>query len=123
MKKPCSPRLENKCRTLTESIFANLKPWDISQLSRHPQRPYLLDYLDRIFDEFHELHGDRAFADDHAIVGGNQTTGLDVSPDGTLLAFSDFLDDRVSVYAIPDYEVLLAGDGGRWEEHLIELVK
>ncbi len=48
-------RLENKSRTLTESIFANLKPWDISQLSRHPQRPYLLDYVDRIFDEFHEL--------------------------------------------------------------------
>ena len=63
-------RLENKSRSLTESIFANLKPWDISQLSRHPQRPYLLDYVDRIFEEFHELHGDRAFADDHAIVGG-----------------------------------------------------
>jgi acetyl-CoA carboxylase carboxyl transferase subunit alpha len=63
-------RLENKSRSLTESIFSNLKPWDISQLSRHPQRPYMLDYVDRIFDEFHELHGDRAFADDHAIVGG-----------------------------------------------------
>ncbi len=63
-------RLENKCQSLTESIFSNLKPWDISQLSRHPQRPYVLDYIDRIFDEFHELHGDRAFADDHAIVGG-----------------------------------------------------
>ena len=53
-------RLESKCRSLTESIFSNLKPWDISQLSRHPLRPYLLDYIDRIFDEFHELHGDRA---------------------------------------------------------------
>lgn len=63
-------RLENKSRSLTESIFNNLKPWDISQLSRHPQRPYMLDYIDRVFDEFHELHGDRAFADDHAIVGG-----------------------------------------------------
>jgi acetyl-CoA carboxylase carboxyl transferase subunit alpha len=63
-------RLENKSRSLTESIFANLKPWDISQLSRHPQRPYMLDYVDRIFEEFHELHGDRTFADDHAIVGG-----------------------------------------------------
>jgi acetyl-CoA carboxylase carboxyl transferase subunit alpha len=63
-------RLESKCQTLTEQIFSNLKPWDISQLSRHPQRPYLLDYIDRIFDEFHELHGDRAYADDHAIVGG-----------------------------------------------------
>jgi len=63
-------RLQSKCRTLTESIFTSLTPWQISQLSRHPQRPYLLDYVRRIFDEFHELHGDRAFADDHAIVGG-----------------------------------------------------
>ncbi|MEN8177890.1 MAG: acetyl-CoA carboxylase carboxyl transferase subunit alpha [Pseudomonadota bacterium] len=63
-------RLENKSRSLTESIFSNLKPWDISQLSRHPLRPYMLDYIDRIFDDFHELHGDRVFADDHAIVGG-----------------------------------------------------
>jgi acetyl-CoA carboxylase carboxyl transferase subunit alpha len=63
-------RLETKSRSLTESIFSNLKPWDISQLSRHPQRPYTLDYLDRVFSEFHELHGDRSFADDHAIVGG-----------------------------------------------------
>ena len=63
-------RLQGKCMTLTESIFSSLTPWQISQLSRHPQRPYLLDYVRRIFDEFHELHGDRAFADDHAIVGG-----------------------------------------------------
>jgi DNA-binding beta-propeller fold protein YncE len=58
-----------------------------------------------------------------AIVGGNQTTGLDVSPDGTLLAYSDFLDDRVAVYAIPRYEVLAAGGGGRWEQHLVDLEK
>lgn len=63
-------RLQTKCLALTESIFATLTPWQISQLSRHPQRPYLLDYIRRIFDEFHELHGDRAFADDRAIVGG-----------------------------------------------------
>lgn len=63
-------RLQKKSLALTESIFAGLSPWQISQLSRHPQRPYLLDYVRRIFDEFHELHGDRAFADDHAIVGG-----------------------------------------------------
>jgi acetyl-CoA carboxylase carboxyl transferase subunit alpha len=63
-------RLEKKSRALTESIFANLTPWQISQLSRHPQRPYLLDYIRRIFDDFHELHGDRTFADDRAIVGG-----------------------------------------------------
>ncbi|MBN2887041.1 MAG: acetyl-CoA carboxylase carboxyltransferase subunit alpha [Chromatiaceae bacterium] len=63
-------RLRAKCATLTESIFSSLTPWQISQLSRHPQRPYLLDYARRIFDEFHELHGDRAFADDRAIVGG-----------------------------------------------------
>lgn len=58
-----------------------------------------------------------------AIVGGNQTTGLDVSPDGRLLAFSDFLDNRVSVYEIPGYEVLTAGGGGRYDEHLDELDK
>jgi acetyl-CoA carboxylase carboxyl transferase subunit alpha len=63
-------RLQNKSRSLTESIFASLTPWQISQLSRHPLRPYMLDYTSRLFDEFHELHGDRAFADDHAIVGG-----------------------------------------------------
>lgn len=63
-------RLQKKSRALTESIFAGLTPWQISQLSRHPQRPYLLDYTRRICDEFHELHGDRAFADDPAIIGG-----------------------------------------------------
>jgi acetyl-CoA carboxylase carboxyl transferase subunit alpha len=63
-------RLESKSRSLTESIFSSLSPWQISQLSRHPQRPYTLDYVKRIFTDFTELHGDRAFADDHAIVGG-----------------------------------------------------
>jgi acetyl-CoA carboxylase carboxyl transferase subunit alpha len=53
-----------------KGIFKDLTPWQISQLSRHPLRPYTLDYVEKIFDEFHELHGDRAFADDHAIVGG-----------------------------------------------------
>lgn len=63
-------RLESKSQSLTESIFSNLNPWQVSQLSRHPQRPYTLDYIKHIFDDFTELHGDRAFADDHAIVGG-----------------------------------------------------
>jgi len=63
-------RLEKKSRSLTESIFSNLKPWQVSQLARHPQRPYMYDYIDGAFDDFQELHGDRAFADDHAIVGG-----------------------------------------------------
>lgn len=63
-------RLQAKMQTKVESIFSNLDPWQISQLSRHPLRPYTLDYVDLMFDEFHELHGDRAFADDHAIVGG-----------------------------------------------------
>jgi len=63
-------RLEEKSRKLTESIFSKLSAWQISQLSRHPQRPYTLDYLDMIFEDFHELHGDRGFADDPAIVGG-----------------------------------------------------
>jgi acetyl-CoA carboxylase carboxyl transferase subunit alpha len=63
-------RLKKKSDDLTRSIFASLTPWQVSQLARHPQRPYTLDYLDRIFSDFHELHGDRAFADDPAIVGG-----------------------------------------------------
>jgi DNA-binding beta-propeller fold protein YncE len=58
-----------------------------------------------------------------AIVGGNQCTGLDVSPDGTLLAFSDFLDDTIRVYRIPPYETLATGDGGRFDEHLVEIKK
>ncbi len=58
-----------------------------------------------------------------ATVGGDQTTGLDVSPDGTLLAYSDFLDDRIVIYRIPPYEELTAGQGGRWEEHQLEKVK
>jgi acetyl-CoA carboxylase carboxyl transferase subunit alpha len=63
-------RLESKSRTLTESIFSNLTPWQISQVSRHPQRPYTLDYVKRICTDFTQMHGDRAFADDLAIVGG-----------------------------------------------------
>ncbi len=63
-------RLQAKMMQKVESIFSNLNPWQVSQLSRHPLRPYTLDYVDLLFDEFHELHGDRTFADDHAIVGG-----------------------------------------------------
>jgi acetyl-CoA carboxylase carboxyl transferase subunit alpha len=63
-------RLEAKARTLTESIFSSLSAWQISQLARHPQRPYTLDYIERIFTDFEELHGDRRFGDDPAIVGG-----------------------------------------------------
>ena len=63
-------RLQAKSKSLTESIFSKLDAWQISQLARHPQRPYALDYIQRIFTEFEELHGDRTFADDPAIVGG-----------------------------------------------------
>jgi acetyl-CoA carboxylase carboxyl transferase subunit alpha len=63
-------RLQAKMRQKIKGIFKDLTPWQISQLSRHPLRPYTLDYIEKIFEEFHELHGDRAFADDHAIVGG-----------------------------------------------------
>lgn len=61
-------RLEAKAKTLTESIFSNLNPWQISQLSRHSQRPYTLDYVQKMCTDVMELHGDRAFADDQAIV-------------------------------------------------------
>jgi acetyl-CoA carboxylase carboxyl transferase subunit alpha len=63
-------RLEAKSQGLTKDIYAKLSPWQIAQVARHPQRPYTLDYLQHIFTDFEELHGDRAFADDHAIVGG-----------------------------------------------------
>ena len=63
-------RLQDKSQSLTESIFANLSSWQVTQMSRHPQRPYTLDYIKHIFTDFEELHGDRHFADDAAIVGG-----------------------------------------------------
>ncbi len=63
-------RLEKKGDQLTKETYAKLSPWQVSQVARHPQRPYTLDYLSLIFTDFEELHGDRAFADDHAIVGG-----------------------------------------------------
>jgi acetyl-CoA carboxylase carboxyl transferase subunit alpha len=63
-------RLKNKSETLTRSIFSNLSAWQIAQLARHPQRPYTLDYIERAFTDFQELHGDRMYADDHSLVGG-----------------------------------------------------
>jgi acetyl-CoA carboxylase carboxyl transferase subunit alpha len=63
-------RLRAKSRALTNSIFANLTQWQIAQLARHPQRPYSLDYISTLFTDFQELHGDRMYADDHAIVAG-----------------------------------------------------
>src|SRR5579864_3388682 len=63
-------RLQSKGQALLKDIYAKLTPWQVSQLARHPQRPYTLDYVSEIFTDFHELHGDRVFADDLAIVGG-----------------------------------------------------
>ena len=63
-------KLEEKNTALTESIFKDLTPWQISQLARHPRRPYTLDYIRRLFTDFDELHGDRRFGDDTALIGG-----------------------------------------------------
>src|SRR5215472_13420141 len=63
-------RLQKKSAGLTKDIYAKLSPWQISQVARHPQRPYTLDYIHNIFADFQELHGDRSFADDASIVGG-----------------------------------------------------
>ncbi len=63
-------KLEEKSRSLTQNIFSKLDSWQTSKLARHPMRPYTLDYIDRIFTDFQQLHGDRAFADDEALVGG-----------------------------------------------------
>jgi acetyl-CoA carboxylase carboxyl transferase subunit alpha len=71
-------RLKKKSVSLTESIFSDLKPWDVARLARHPRRPYTHDYIEMMFDDFDELHGDRRYADDQAIVGG--TARLDGKP-------------------------------------------
>jgi acetyl-CoA carboxylase carboxyl transferase subunit alpha len=63
-------RLEGKSQVLTKDIYAKLTPWQVAQVARHPQRPYTLDYIEHIFTDFKELHGDRAYAEDAAIVGG-----------------------------------------------------
>ena len=62
--------LQKKCNKLIKDIYSNLTPWQITQIARHPNRPYTLDYINKIFKNFHELHGDRAYADDNAIVSG-----------------------------------------------------
>lgn len=62
--------LREKSTKLTEKIYANLSSWQISQVARHPLRPYTLDYINHIFTDFDELHGDRMFADDQALIGG-----------------------------------------------------
>ena len=71
-------RLKTKSVSLTESIFSDLAPWDIARLARHPRRPYTQDYIDLIFDDFDELHGDRHYGDDLSIIGG--TARLDGQP-------------------------------------------
>ncbi|GAA5112999.1 acetyl-CoA carboxylase carboxyl transferase subunit alpha [Orbus sasakiae] len=63
-------QLNKKSKELTKKIFSNLTPWQVAQLARHPNRPYTLDYIKEVFTDFDELHGDRAYADDKAIVGG-----------------------------------------------------
>ena len=63
-------KLQAKCETLTESIFAKLTPWQVAQLARHPQRPYTLDYIDALITDFNELYGDRLYSNDSAIVTG-----------------------------------------------------
>jgi acetyl-CoA carboxylase carboxyl transferase subunit alpha len=62
--------LQKKCNILMKDIYSNLTPWQITQIARHPDRPYTLDYINLIFKNFHELHGDRAYADDSAIIAG-----------------------------------------------------
>jgi acetyl-CoA carboxylase carboxyl transferase subunit alpha len=72
-------RLQGKCASLTQSVFAGLSAWDISRLARHPKRPYTLDYIQSIFTDFDEMHGDRRYGDDPAIVGGTaRLNGLPV---------------------------------------------
>ena len=72
--------LQKKCNTLIKDIYSNLTPWQITQIARHPERPYTMDFINLIFKDFHELHGDRAYADDNAIVAGiAQFEGISVA--------------------------------------------
>jgi acetyl-CoA carboxylase carboxyl transferase subunit alpha len=63
-------KLSEKSQLLTKDLYARLTPWQVAQIARHPQRPYTMDYVNNIFTDFHELHGDRNFADDQSIIGG-----------------------------------------------------
>ncbi|NRA20561.1 MAG: acetyl-CoA carboxylase carboxyl transferase subunit alpha [Oceanospirillaceae bacterium] len=63
-------KLEEKSKTLTKSIFNNLSAWQVQQIARHPQRPYTLDYIENLFEDFEQIHGDRHYADDEALVCG-----------------------------------------------------
>jgi acetyl-CoA carboxylase carboxyl transferase subunit alpha len=63
-------RLSKKSLLLTKDIYSGLTPWQVTQIARHPQRPYTLDYVAEVFTDYQELHGDRSFADDQSIVGG-----------------------------------------------------
>ena len=74
-------RLEKKSAQLTKDVYGKLSPWQIPQVARPPQRPHPLDYIDLVFTDFQELHGDRAFADDKAIVGGIAALYLGSSSD------------------------------------------
>lgn len=71
-------KLEEKSVSMAQKIFSDLGPWQISQIARHPERPYTYDYIERVFEDFDELYGDRAYADDKAIIGG--TARLDGQP-------------------------------------------
>ena len=72
--------LQKKCNVLIKDIYSNLTPWQITQIARHPDRPYTMDYINLIFKNFHELHGDRTYADDNAIVSGiSQFQGISVA--------------------------------------------
>ena len=63
-------RLQKKSQALVKDVYARLTPWQVAQVARHPQRPYTLDYVQSVFTDWHELHGDRSYADDPSIVGG-----------------------------------------------------
>ena len=72
--------LQKKCNVLITDIYSNLTPWQITQIARHPERPYTMDFINLIFKDFHELHGDRTYSDDNAIVAGiAQFEGISVA--------------------------------------------
>src|SRR5258707_275854 len=91
-------RLRSKSQQLTRSIFANLSPWQITQLARHPQRPYALDYIAAFCTDFQELHGDRMYSDDLAIIGGVAQAGSRPGLGLLVADGGDALKDAVEIY-------------------------
>ena len=116
--------LERKAESLTTSIFSKLSAWQISQLSRHPNRPYSTDYIERIFTDFEYLHGDRAFADDHPVVREGLQGLLSIKPDFEVVGIAEDGEEAVLQAKLlqPDVIIMDADHLGDFD-HIEQVIK